>query len=93
MDENTISGKIIGAAIEVHRILGAGLLESVYQQCLVRELELQGILVISEVPISADYKGLTFDVVYRTDLLVEDKEWKLNNLYKWRSDLVRIRSF
>ncbi len=73
MDENTISGKIIGAAIEVHRVLGAGLLESVYQQCLVRELELQGVLVISEVPISADYKGLKFDVVYRTDLLVEGK--------------------
>ncbi|NOX75216.1 MAG: GxxExxY protein [Gammaproteobacteria bacterium] len=73
MDENTISRRIVGAAIEVHRTLGSELLESVYQQCLVRELELQGIAVISEVPIAAEYKGLQFDVVYRADLLVEDK--------------------
>lgn len=73
MDENTLSREIIGAAIEVHRCLGPGLLESVYQQCLVRELELQGLVVISEVPISAKYKGLDFDVVYRADLLVADK--------------------
>ncbi len=73
MDENTVSGKIIGAAIEVHRTLGAGLLESVYQQCLVRELEIQGMVVKSEVPITAEYKGLQFDVVYRADVLVAEK--------------------
>ncbi|MBL1275576.1 MAG: GxxExxY protein [Ectothiorhodospiraceae bacterium] len=73
MDENELSSKIIGAGIEVHRTLGPGLLESVYHQCLARELDLQRFVVKSEVPISAEYKGLSFDVVYRADLLVADK--------------------
>jgi GxxExxY protein len=72
MKENDISGKIIGAAIEVHRQLGPGLLESVYQQCLSKELELQGIKSRCEVPVRAEYKGLEFDVAYRMDMLVKD---------------------
>ena len=73
MDENEVSSKIIGAAIEVHRTLGPGLLESVYQQCLERELKLQNIAVASEIPIAAEYKDLKFDVAYRADLVVADK--------------------
>ncbi|MDT8405340.1 GxxExxY protein [Sulfuriflexus sp.] len=72
MKENDISGMIIGAAIEVHRQLGPGLLESVYQQCLAKELDLQGIQCKCEVPVRAEYKGLEFDVAYRMDMLVED---------------------
>ena len=73
MDENALSREIIGAAIEVHRTLGPGLLESVYQQCLVRELDLRSIPCMAEAPIRAEYKGLTFDVAYRADLLVAGK--------------------
>ena len=72
MNENEITGKVIGAAIEVHKQLGPGLLESVYQQCLSKELELQGIKCDCEVPVRAEYKGIEFDVAYRMDMLVED---------------------
>ncbi len=73
MDENALSREIIGAAIEVHRTLGPGLLESVYQQCLVQELNLRNVPCKAEVPIRAEYKGLVFEVAYRADLLVADK--------------------
>ncbi len=69
MDENAISHEVIGAAIEVHRLLGPGLLESVYCRCLARELVLRGIPVEVEVPLQAEYKGLAFDAAYRMDLL------------------------
>ncbi len=73
MDENMVSRKIIGAAIEVHRTIGPGLLESVYQQCLMRELSLRGLEFSSQVAIRAEYKGLAFDVDYRMDLVVADR--------------------
>ena len=72
MDENKLSRLIIGAAIEVHRNLGPGLLESVYHQCLKYELELMKIPYRAEVPIKAGYKELTFDCVYRMDILVDN---------------------
>jgi len=71
--ENDISGKIIGAAIEVHKHLGPGLLESAYEECLCRELELRGIDFRRQVPLPLNYKGLKLDCGYRLDLLVEDK--------------------
>lgn len=73
MDENEISKRVIGAAIEVHRNLGPGLLESVYQQCTVRELQLQGIKIDTELVLEGEYKGLSFDIGYRIDMLVADK--------------------
>jgi len=73
MDENGISRIIVGAAIEVHRNLGPGLLESVYQQCLAHELHLQGIPFSLEMLIDAEYKGLKFDVGYRLDMMVAGK--------------------
>jgi GxxExxY protein len=73
MDENEISNAVIGCAIEVHRTLGPGLLESVYQKCLARELELQGILFREEVPLAVTYKGLDFGSAYRLDILVAEK--------------------
>lgn len=73
MNENEISKIVIGAAIEVHRTMGAGLLESVYHQCLAHELTLRGISYETEVPLNADYKGIKFNTVYRMDLVVSDK--------------------
>ncbi len=73
MDENHVSSIIIGAAIEVHRELGPGLLESVYFQCLARELALRRIPFATEVSLRANYKGLQLDTVYRMDLVVADR--------------------
>jgi len=72
MDENSVSREIIGAAIEVHKSLGPGLLESAYQECLGRELTLQGIAFEKEKPLPLNYKGLNLDCGYRVDFLVEN---------------------
>lgn len=64
--------KIIGAAIEVHRRLGAGLLESVYEECFCHELTLRSIPYVRQKPLRVDYKGLKIDCAYRPDLLVDD---------------------
>jgi len=71
--ENDISGKIIGAAIEVHKKLGPGLLESAYEECLCCEMQLRGIEFKRQIPLSLNYKGIVLDCGYRLDLLVEDK--------------------
>jgi GxxExxY protein len=71
--ENEISRKIIGAAIEVHKMLGPGLLESAYEECLCCEMQLRGIKFERQVPLSLNYKGVDLDCGYRLDLLVEDK--------------------
>lgn len=68
---NEISGKVIGAAIEVHRQLGPGLLESAYSACLFHELGLRGLEVKQEVAIPVFDKGIKVDCGYRLDLLVE----------------------
>jgi GxxExxY protein len=73
MDENSLATEVIGAAIEVHRALGPGLLESAYHECLVRELELRKLAFEQEVPIALDYKGVVVGVAYRADLLVGNK--------------------
>ena len=69
---NVLTKEIIGAAIEVHRHLGPGLLESAYQQCLARELQLKDIPYRYEWPFPLDYKGLRMKCGYRVDLLVAD---------------------
>ena len=68
---NRITERIIGAAIEVHRNLGPGLLESTYHACLVHELRQRGAGVESEKALPVVYKGVTLDCGYRIDLLVE----------------------
>ncbi|MGD8640387.1 MAG: GxxExxY protein [Gammaproteobacteria bacterium] len=73
MDENEISKQVIAAAIEVHRNLGPGLLESVYQQCMQFELDALGLPCETEVPVSAIYKGKVFDSAFRMDMLVAGK--------------------
>jgi GxxExxY protein len=73
MTEDEISKIVIGAAIEVHRHLGPGLLESVYQQCLARELSLRNIEFETEKQVPINYKGVKLDDGYRLDFLVEKK--------------------
>ncbi len=68
---NSLSERIIGAAIEVHRRLGPGLLESSYHACLRRELDLRGIGYQSQVELPLDYKGAVIGNGYVIDLLVE----------------------
>lgn len=67
-----ISYDIIGCAYEVHRILGPGLLESVYQKALVQELKLRGFNVKSEVDIEINYKGINVGSDLRLDIIVND---------------------
>jgi len=71
--DNLITDKIIGAAIEVHRHLGPGLLESAYEQCLCYELTLVGLSFEQQVHLPIAYKGLRLDCSYRMDLLVEGR--------------------
>jgi GxxExxY protein len=65
-----LSFRMIGAAIEVHKALGAGLLESAYEQCLCRELSLQGIPFERQVALPVEYKGLRLECGYKLDILV-----------------------
>lgn len=69
--ENLLTGKLIGCAIEVHKELGPGLLESAYEQCLCHELSLQGIAFQRQVPLPVAYKGIRLDCGYLMDLVVE----------------------
>ena len=67
---NALTGQIIGAAIEVHRALGPGLLESAYEECLARELALRGVPFDRQWELPVSYKGVKLDCGYRLDLLV-----------------------
>jgi len=67
-----LTEKIIGAAIEAHRVLGPGLLESAYEECLCREFNLWGIAFQRQVPLPVEYKGVKLDCEYRLDLIVQD---------------------
>jgi len=70
---NKITDKIIGLAIEVHKKLGPGLLESAYEACLTFELSQSGLFVERQKPLPIIYKGLKLDCGYRLDLVVENK--------------------
>jgi GxxExxY protein len=72
MDVNQLTGRVIGAAIEVHKTLGPGLLESAYEECLCRELDLHGLHYTQQKPLPIEYKGVKLDCGYRIDVLVED---------------------
>lgn len=69
---NPITGEIIGAAIEVHRVLGPGLLESTYLTCLQYELAARGLRFVAQRPVPIVYQGVALDAGFRVDLLVED---------------------
>jgi GxxExxY protein len=71
-EANQLSKQIIGAAIEVHKALGPGLLESAYEACLSHELTLRQVSFKRQVPLPLFYKGLDLECSYRLDLLVND---------------------
>ncbi len=73
MDENEISSRVIGAAIELHKQLGPGLLESVYERSLAYELNNSGLYIKTQVPVPFIYKEIDMDVGFKIDILVEDK--------------------
>jgi len=73
MEFSELSNRVIGCAIEVHRNLGPGLLESTYEQCLAHELKLSGIQFLLQHPQPVEYKGLRLDCGYRVDVLVENQ--------------------
>ncbi len=72
METNRITERIIGCAIEVHKHLGPGLLESAYEECLVYELQNTGLNVVRQRPVPVIYKDIHLDYGYRIDLLVEN---------------------
>jgi GxxExxY protein len=67
-----LSHDVIGAAIEVHRLKGAGLIESIYEKCLMRELVLRNIACVNQQLVQIEYKGMTFEEPLRFDVLVEN---------------------
>ena len=67
-----LSSEVIGAAIEVHRHKGPGLIESIYERCMLRELELRSVPATNQKLVRVEYKGLIFDEPLRFDLLVDD---------------------
>ena len=69
---DALTESIIGAAIEVHRRLGPGLLESAYEECLCHELNLRNIPLKRQVPLPIEYKGIHLDCGYRMDIVLED---------------------
>jgi GxxExxY protein len=70
---NLITEQIIGAAIEVHREKGPGLLESTYESCLAHELSLRGIQCARQVNVPVTYKGIVIDVAFRADIIVANQ--------------------
>jgi len=73
MTYNELTHQIIGAAIEVHRLLGPGLLESAYEECLAHELTLRNIKYRRQVPVPVVYKGIKLECGYRMDIVVEER--------------------
>ncbi len=72
MDINKLSSRIIGAAIEVHKTLGPGLLESAYEECICHELSFGGFSLERQKPLAVKYKGINLDCGYRLDVVVEN---------------------
>jgi len=73
LEIDEISGQVVDAAIDIHRRLGPGLLENVYELVLAAALERRGLKVDRQVPVDIEYDGLRFNAAYRMDLLVEDR--------------------
>jgi len=72
MNENDIAREVVDAAFKLHTELGSGLLESVYEALMARELELRGFKIARQYPVSFEYRGLKFDEGFRADLIVND---------------------
>jgi len=72
-ERDPVSATVIGAAIEVHRVLGPGLLESAYEECLCHELSLRGIAFERQLALPVNYKGVKLDCGYRLDIVLPGK--------------------
>lgn len=72
-DQDRLTESVIGASIEVHRVLGPGLLESAYEHCVARELSLRGVRFRTQVELPVEYKGVRLEVGYRMDFVVEER--------------------
>jgi GxxExxY protein len=70
MESKALTGEVIGAAIEVHKTLGPGLLESAYEECLCREFDLKGLSYERQKELPVEYKGVKLDCSYRLDIVV-----------------------
>lgn len=73
MTENEIAKQIVDAAFRVHSTLGPGLLESVYETVMAKELEKRGLSVVCQLPVALIYDGIELDLAFKADLVVEDK--------------------
>ena len=73
MEINALTEAVIGSAIEVHRVLGPGLLESAYEECLCRELATRSVRFERQRPLPVSYKGVLLDCGYRVDMLVDGR--------------------
>ncbi len=73
MTENEIGKRIVDGAVQVHRELGPGLLETVYEIILAHELRRQGLQVERQVPVTVEYRGIRFEEGFRADLIIENK--------------------
>lgn len=69
---HALSTQVIGAALEVHRLMGPGLIESIYERCLMHELALHGIKAVNQTVVPIEYKGLVFEEPLRLDVYVEE---------------------
>jgi len=72
MNINKLSSRIIGVAIEVHKALGPGLLESTYEECIYHELSIGGLSLERQKPLAVQYKGIDLECGYRLDVVVEN---------------------
>ena len=72
MEFDRLSNQVIGCALEVHRNLGPGLLESAYEQCLAYEMKVAGMRFKLQHPLPVEYKGIKLDCGYRIDILIDD---------------------
>jgi len=72
-DNDPLTHRVISCAIEVHRTLGPGLLESAYEQCMAHEMTLQDIAFRLQVPTLIEYKGLRLDCAYKADVVVQER--------------------
>ena len=73
VERDKLTGEVVDSAFKLHQALGPGLLESVYEVLLVKELERRGLRAARQVPVSFEYDGLSFSDAFRVDLLVEDR--------------------
>src|SRR5689334_7914999 len=71
--EEELTSQVLAGAVEVHKTLGPGLLESTYRKCLVMELAGRGLTIVTEAPIAAHYKGVCLENSFRADLIVEGR--------------------